>query len=91
MLQVMYYLGFEKVLCVGLDNDYGADPDKLHFYPNDPRFATEPGMGRKVFQKGSNYVFGLAKEAYENDGREIINVNETNNTPFEKGVPGDYY
>jgi len=83
MFQIMYYLGFETVLCVGLDNDYGADPDKLHFYHNDPRFSNEPNMGRSTFEKGSNLVFGLAKEFYEKNGRRIININTKNNTPFE--------
>lgn len=91
MLQVMYYLGFEKVLCVGLDNDYSRDDEQLHFYPDDPRFACEPLQGRKTHQIGSNYVFGLAKKAYEMDGREIININDINNTPFEQGLPKDYY
>jgi len=87
MLQVLYYLGFKEVLCVGLDNDYGVDPDKLHFYSNDPRFACEPSMGRTAHQKGSNYVFGLAKEAYEKDGRKIININKKNNTLFDGRLP----
>lgn len=87
MFQVLYYLGFKEVLCVGLDNDYGVDPDKLHFYNNDPRFACEPGMGRSTFVKGSNYVFGLVKDAYEKDNRRVININKVNNTPFEWRMP----
>lgn len=87
MFQILYYLGFSEVLCVGLDNDYSVDPDRLHFYPNDKRFACEPGMGRSSHQKGSNYVFGLAKEAYEKDGRKIININNIDSTPFEWRKP----
>lgn len=91
MLQVMYHLGFTKILCVGLDNDYGKSNDRLHFYPDDERFACEPVMGRRAHEMGSKYVFGLAKKAYEMDGREIININKVNNTPFEQGLPEDYY
>jgi hypothetical protein len=87
MLQILFYLGFTEVLCVGLDNDYGIHPERLHFYPNDPRFACEPNMGRQSHQKGSNYVFGLAKEFYKAHGRKIININKKNNTPFEGRDP----
>ena len=87
MLQILYYLGFTEVLCVGLDNDYGADPHKRHFYHDDERFSNEPGMGRRVFETGSNMVFGIAKEHYEKDGRKIVNINRNNNTPFEGRIP----
>lgn len=86
MLQIMYYLGFVKVFVVGLDNDYSKNADKLHFYPNDPRFACEPFMGRRQHEIGSNYVLGLANEAFIENGRKIININEFNNTPFEGKV-----
>ena len=86
-LQIMYYLGFTKIYMVGLDNDYGADPGKLHNYPNDPRFACEPSMGRTAFRKGSDYVFSLAKQAYEADGRRIINLHKNDTTVFEHRVP----
>ncbi|RLC81723.1 MAG: hypothetical protein DRJ03_19835, partial [Chloroflexi bacterium] len=56
MLQIMYYLGFTKLYIVGLDNDYGADPNQLHYYKNDPRFACEPYMGRTAHRRGSNMV-----------------------------------
>lgn len=87
MLQILYYLGFKEVLCVGLDNDYGADPERLHFYANDSRFSNEPNMGRTAHRNGSNYVFGLANEAYKKDGRKIININKKNNTVFEGRQP----
>jgi hypothetical protein len=87
MFQILYWLGFNEVLCVGLDNDYGINPDKRHFYPDDPRFSCEPSMGRASHQKGSNYVFGLAKEAFEKDGRTVININKKNNTPLEGRLP----
>jgi hypothetical protein len=87
MLQVLYHLGFDEVYCVGLDNDYSVNPNRLHFYPDDPRFACEPLHGRKTHQKGSYYVFGLAKEAYEKAGKRIININKENNTPFEQEMP----
>ena len=87
MFQILYYLGFDEVLCVGLDNDYSASEDRLHFYPNDPRFAREPHMGRTAHQKGSNYVFNLANQAFKKNGKTIININKKNNTPFEGRMP----
>jgi len=81
--QLMFYLGFDTVYVVGCDNDYARDPEKMHFYPNDPRFCCEPLDGRRVTEQGSRYVLGLAKEAYEYAGRQLINVNDVNNTPLD--------
>jgi len=87
MLQIMYYLGFTTVYTVGLDNDYGKDPKKLHFYNNDSRFSSESIHGREGFMLGSNEMFKASKVAYEKDGRKIININEVNNTPFDWEKP----
>ena len=86
MLQVVYYLGFTEVLCVGLDNDYEAG-EYRHFYPDDPRFSCESSWGNQAHRSGSNYMFGIAKEAFDNDGRKIYNINNNNNTPFEGRMP----
>ncbi len=93
-LQLAYWMGFTTALCVGLTNDYGADSEKLHFYKNDPRFATEPFMGRPEHQTGSILMFQRALDAFEANGRKIINVcpeEFKNNTPFEWGRPEEYW
>lgn len=80
-LQIAYWLGFETVLIVGLDNDYEADPNKRHFYPDAEHNSDPPFHGNEKQAAGSNYVFGLAREAYEADGRRIINLTPTDKTP----------
>ncbi|EKD87628.1 MAG: hypothetical protein ACD_35C00310G0002 [uncultured bacterium] len=80
-LQLAYYMGFSKVILIGLDHDYTesgipskseirtSDTDKDHFHKN-------------YFPKGfrwqlpdllrSEIDFSIARKAYEADGREII-------------------
>lgn len=87
MLQIVYWLGFTTVMCVGLDNNYGADETKLHFYENDPRYACEPFMGRPQHKEGSYKMFELANTEFIKDGRKIININGVNNTPFQSIPP----
>ena len=82
--QIMFWLGFSTVYIVGLDNDYFADPEKKHFYLDDPRFCADiPRDGYRAMQLGSMYVMGLAKEAYHLAGRKLVNVNDVNNTPLD--------
>ena len=82
-LQIAFYMGFQKVILVGLDHQYvdkgipsgteirTVDRDESHFHP-------------KYFPKGvkwqlpdllrSEMDFEIARQAYENDGREIIDA-----------------
>jgi len=82
-MQLMYYLGFKTVLIVGLDNDYTAAAQK-HYYPDAPDLVAESPHGDEGFQEGSNYVFHLARQAYEASGRRLINLTPTDKTPTLK-------
>lgn len=92
--QIAYWLGFETLLIVGLDEGYEAAQKKYgqrHFYPDAAHNSAPPYHGEQGFIDGSNYVFGLAKEAFEADGRRIINLsNPTMDRVFEKGNIEDY-
>ena len=90
-MQIMYWLGFKTVLLVGLDNDYGADPEKRHYFPDTEEESCEPFGGRDRVREGSNYVFHLARQAYEADGRRLIQLTKTDKTPaLEKGRLEDW-
>jgi len=82
-IQIAYYMGFQKVILIGLDHNYvekgmptktemrTADRDESHFHP-------------QYFPKGikwqlpdllrSELDFKLAREAFERDGREIVDA-----------------
>jgi hypothetical protein len=80
-LQIAYWMGFEQVILVGVDHDYDYDAtkgknsylageDPNHFDPNyfKGAFWDHPSL------KYSEEAYILAKEAYEKDGREILNA-----------------
>ena len=90
-MQIMYWMGFKTVLLVGLDNDYGADPEKRHYFPDTEEESCEPHGGRERTMEGSNYVFHLARQAFEADGRRLIQLTKTGKTPsLEKGRLEDW-
>ena len=90
-MQIMYWMGFKTVLLVGLDNDYGADPEKRHYFPDTEEESCEPFGGRERTMEGSNYVFHLARMAFEADGRRLIQLTKTSKTPaLEKGRLEDW-
>ena len=90
-MQIMYWLGFTTVLLVGLDNDYGADPDKRHYFPDTPDESCEPIHGRERTSEGSNYVFHLARQVYEADNRRLIQLTKTDKTPsLERDILEDW-
>ena len=82
-LQLAYYMGFRKVILIGLDHNYAekstpsrvetriSERDESHFHP-------------QYFPKGfkwqppdllrSEIEFELARQAYEADGREILDA-----------------
>jgi hypothetical protein len=93
-LQIAYYMGFQKVILVGLDHKYAEkglpnqtekrtdDQDISHFNPN-------------YFPKGirwqlpdllrSEIAYGIALKAFETDGREIVDATVHGNCPiFQK-------
>lgn len=80
-LQLAFYMGFTKVGLVGLDHRYefeGQPNEKLLMEGDDPNHFTS------IYFKGhewhapdlpkAEFAFGLAKEAFEADGRKIFNL-----------------
>jgi len=75
-LQIAFYLGYRKVLCVGLDNRY--DDEAQHFYgdrKDDLRIYDADTLAH-----GCDYVYALAKKEYEKVGAEIINLTPNSNS-----------
>lgn len=81
MLQLAYFMGIKRVLLVGVDHYYkytggpneentSVNPEANHAHPS--YFVGQrwnnPDLGR------SAKYYGLAKRAYEADGREVINL-----------------
>lgn len=93
-LQIAYYLGFEEAIVIGLDHSFAEkgtpntvevrtqSADQSHFAPN----YFEKGI---VWQlpdlRRSELAYALAREAYERDGRRIIDATPGGQcTVFEK-------
>jgi hypothetical protein len=94
-IQIAYYMGFQKVILVGLDHKYSESGtpnqtemrstarDESHFHPN-------------YFPKGvrwqlpdllrSEYDFQIARDAFESDGREILDATVDGQCPSFKKV-----
>lgn len=94
-LQIAYYMGFQQVILVGLDHKYSdtgmpnqtkvrtAERDDSHFHPG-------------YFPKGikwqlpdllrSEIDFRIAREAFEKDGREIVDATIEGNCPVFRKV-----
>jgi hypothetical protein len=94
-LQIAYYMGFQKVILVGLDHKYSekglpnqtemrtAERDESHFHPD-------------YFPKGvkwqlpdllrSEIDFNIARNAFEKDGREIVDATVDGNCPVFRKV-----
>ena len=103
LLQIAYYMGFSKVLLVGVDHNYpgagakgrpgsrfiqdGEDQD--HF---DPNYFIPGAVFNRPELKGTETSYQLAKLIYEKDGRKIINV--TTNTSllvYDRDSINKYY
>jgi hypothetical protein len=81
-MQVAYWMGFAEVVLVGVDHSYQAphDPNKLvtaqtedpnHFHPN----YFGPGTQWQLPDlEGSEAVYRMAREAFEADGRRIVDA-----------------
>lgn len=97
-LQLAYYFGFTTVLLVGVDHSYqyngkenlentleGDDPN--HFDVN--YFKGQKWNNPDLRQSEISYT--MAKEAYQKDGRRIINLTEGSKLEvFEKGNINDW-
>lgn len=90
ILQIAYYMGFQKMALVGLDHDYSMK--KQHCYPEDVRQLVKPGeqydFSTKEWLRQADFIFDFAKQIYEQDGREIVNwTPESKCEVFEKETP----
>lgn len=81
-LQVIYYLGFKKVIIIGMDHDFSYEGK-----PNEARFIEGPDNNHFIdsyFGYGQSWdnpdldkseeSYAIAKEIFEHDGREIIDA-----------------
>lgn len=81
-LQIVYYMGIEEVVLLGIDHDYGSDSkrpnleavatgeDKNHFHPD---YFSEGTRWNYPDLNRSELAYSLAKAAYEANGRYIYN------------------
>jgi hypothetical protein len=81
-LQLAYWMGFERVIILGMDHDYGEvlnpnaeakafGPDKHHFDEN--YFAEGQSWNLPDLQM-SEIAYSLARQAFEGDRRRVINA-----------------
>lgn len=98
-LQLAYYLGYKRVLLVGVDHKYqykgmpnqevvseGSDPN--HF---DPSYFGKGVAWNLPDLENSEKAYWLAKHAFAADGREIINLTtDTALSVFDRQPLGDY-
>jgi hypothetical protein len=81
-LQLAYYMGFSTALLVGVDHRYltegmpnqekiAVGPDPNHF---DPNYFSGGTRWNNPDLRMSQVSYRLAKEAYEADGRRIVNL-----------------
>jgi len=80
-LQLAFFMGFHKVILVGVDHRYkfeGKPNEERLMEDDDPNhFDPEYFKGMKWHNpdlRRSEEAYMMAKEAYESDGREIINI-----------------
>ncbi len=81
-LQILHYLGFEEVILLGVDHNYGPDEkrNEAYFTPSD---ALNAHFKDDYYQKPTSVHidfpamergYQLSKEAFENSGRRIFNA-----------------
>ena len=77
ILQIAYYMGFNKVHLLGFDYNYvEGNP---HFYPEDDLDREDPPPGKAYdndsgkWREINDVVLQVCREVYEDDDREIIN------------------
>jgi hypothetical protein len=83
MLKFAYKMGFTTVLLVGCDRDKNLN----HFSRDYPAVYTPPDRRRK-----QEYHLGVARIAYEKDGRRIVNLSPPSilDEYLERGIIEDY-
>ena len=90
-MQIAYWMGFKTVLLVGVDHSYqfgGAPNEERIWEGNDPNHF-HPGYfkGKKWNNpdlEKSEAAYRLAKEAFEADGRKIVQIGKSELDVFEK-------
>lgn len=83
-LQILYHLGFKTVILLGIDHDYGIDPKTLgpkgriiNGKDLHAHFTTDyynQGGDVHIDIHSSERAYSLANEAFEADGRKILNA-----------------
>jgi hypothetical protein len=101
-LQILYYLGYEEVVVLGLDHDYGIDKNdvpragksvssdslKAHFKKDYYR----KGEQVHIDLHGMERAYDLAEEAFRANGRRILNATPgTKLETFEKVEYGSLF
>jgi glycosyltransferase involved in cell wall biosynthesis len=81
-LQLAYYMGFEEVILIGVDHDFG--PGGLQGQPNQQVTGGDTGHFHPDYFKGaewnlpdlqmSEFAYSLARQAYEKAGRRVVNA-----------------
>lgn len=87
-LQLAYYMGFSRVICVGLDHDYSK---RKHFHQEEGLVSDTmvPYLGNETWRTLADYVYKLALNVYNQDRREIINLTPgTKCLAFKRGNSG---
>jgi 6-hydroxymethylpterin diphosphokinase MptE-like len=84
-LQTAYYLGFKEVIIIGMDHNFvdkgtpnktverTASQDENHFHPD---YFPKGSKWQLPDLRRSEVAYALAREAYEKDGRRIIDATE---------------
>jgi len=80
-MQLAFYMGFNEVILLGLDHDYGPpmQPNipvvagKIDHYHFDPTYFSDGIRWHTPDLRMSEFAYGLARAAYEHDNRKIIN------------------
>ncbi|WP_231969344.1 6-hydroxymethylpterin diphosphokinase MptE-like protein [Mycobacterium sp. E735] len=81
-MQLAYYMGFSEVVLVGVDHRFAVSgapnqlvestgPDASHF---DPRYFAKGFKWQLPDLANSEVAYALARKAFENDGRRIIDA-----------------
>jgi len=83
-LQILYFLGFNEVILLGVDHDYGLDKGKVpqggvnvssdHLTAHFTKNYYRSGENVHIDISGAERGYKLALNAFENDGRKIFNA-----------------
>jgi len=95
-LQLAFYMGFKKVILIGIDHDFGYDgpPNKWHTINNgvkgrhfDDNYFSSGQSWQAPDLKMSEAHYAFAKAVFEKHGREIINSTVDTKLDVIKKIP----